>query len=163
MTDQPAITWTGDHAAEWAAHYGGTVRTDPGCLCVTAPGEAIAEGVVIIRLPGLAAIRIDTQNRFIAIDGISGPVPPGGPLMPQYLVHDLRGGTYGDFHRLLPAGECSDPAGCSHIPDCDDAECGGCGQHIQGAYAHRHETIEDVTACEECMIRAADLRHLSGN
>lgn len=67
--------------------------------------------ILTIEVPGLTAIRIDTESRVLAIDGISG-VTEGGPLTSEWAVRDLRGGTYGDFHRLKPSGECSD-ASCA--------------------------------------------------
>jgi hypothetical protein len=62
-------------------------------------------------------------------------------------VADLRNGTYGDFHRLRPGHECNDP------------ECGP-GQH-NALYPHFHESIEDVSDCQPCIDRAADLRYLA--
>jgi hypothetical protein len=79
-------------------------------------------GPVTIELPGLTGIRIDTERRIIAIDGLSGSCDE--PLFPDYAVHDLRHGTYGDFHRLKPAGECFDPEGCR------DATDPGSRQHV---------------------------------
>ena len=113
---------------------------------------------ITIKLPGLTAVRIDTARRYIAVDGISGLAD--GPGAPDYLVHDLRTGIYGDFHRLRDPSECFDHD-CAHLPDCADPECGGCGQHIQGAYPHRHHDIEEVARCQECIDRAADLRVLA--
>jgi len=66
-----------------------------------------------IELPGLTAIRVDTARRIIAIDCISG----SGQVGREWSVADLRGSTYGDFHRLKPAGECF------------DAACAGSGEH----------------------------------
>jgi len=69
--------------------------------------------VLTIEVPGLTAVRIDTRNRLIAIDGISGisggTETGGESLSPEWAVRDLRDGTYGDFHRLKPAGQCNDP------------------------------------------------------
>jgi hypothetical protein len=89
------------------------------------PGETAT-----IWLPGAIAIRIDSGHRVIAVDGVSTMTADAGdfavscavadaPLAPEWLVHDLRGGTYGDFHQLRPAAECFDSA------------CGGVrGEHV---------------------------------
>jgi hypothetical protein len=71
---------------------------------------------ILIELPGLTAVVIDPVNRLIAVDGISGNMN-ATPLDPEWSVRDLRDGTYGDFHRLRPAG------------DCLDASCAASGQH----------------------------------
>jgi hypothetical protein len=71
--------------------------------------------VLTVELPGLAAVRIDAATRTIAVDGISGSAE--GPLGADWAISDLRFGTYGDFHRLLPAGQCHDTA------------CAASGQH----------------------------------
>jgi hypothetical protein len=88
------------------------VSDRPGVSIRIPPGQ-----VVTITLPGLTAIRIDTAARVAAIDGISGSATREEPCSPEWLVHDLRDGTYGDFHRLRPASECF------------DADCAGSGQH----------------------------------
>jgi hypothetical protein len=106
----------------------------------------IAAGVVIIELEGLTAIRIDPTTRTIAIDGISGWAQG---VQPDWFVADLRDGIYGDFHRLRDRADCTDP------------ECYDSGQH-NALYPHFHESIEDVTACQPCIDRAADLRILAG-
>jgi hypothetical protein len=69
--------------------------------------------VLGIELPGLTAVRVDTARRIIAIDCISG----SGQVGREWSVADLRGSTYGDFHRLKPAVECF------------DAACAGSGEH----------------------------------
>jgi hypothetical protein len=74
-------------------------------------------GPVTVELPGLTAIRIETATRTIAIDNISGTTTRGEPCLPEWTLHDLRNGTYGDFHRLKPAGECFDPEGCRDAAD----------------------------------------------
>lgn len=78
----------------------------------------VQQGAVLtIALPGLTAIRIDTTKRLIAIDGISGSTTQDEPCMPDWALLDLRDGTYGDFHRLRDADECSDPdciRACEH-------------------------------------------------
>lgn len=107
----------------------------------------ITNGIITIVLPGLTAVRIDTETRVIAVDYISGG-EGSGPTAPKWLVHDLRGKIYGDFHTLKDRDECNDP------------ECERSGQHVT-PYPHVHETIEDVTACTECMDRAAELRILA--
>jgi hypothetical protein len=63
------------------------------------PGETTT-----IWLPGATAIRIDARYRVIAVDGTSSDTPLGA----EWLVQDLRDGTYGDFHQLRPAVECFD-------------------------------------------------------
>lgn len=73
--------------------------------------------VLTVELPALTAVRIDTRNRVIAVDGVSGT--SDGPLGPDWTLRDLRDGTYGDFHRLLPASQCL------------DAACVASGQHAQ--------------------------------
>jgi hypothetical protein len=74
----------------------------------------VTQGAVItIELPGLTAIRIDTERRIVAADSISGTPTADEPLRPGWRVLDLRDGTYGDFRRLRPAGECAD-ADCIH-------------------------------------------------
>jgi hypothetical protein len=87
-------------------------------------------------------------------------------MRPDFHVVGLRedDGIYGDFHRLRGPEECFDQRGCAHRDECDDPECGGCGQHLNGggAYPHKHRTIEDTADCAECMERAADLRVLAG-
>jgi transcriptional regulator with XRE-family HTH domain len=88
------------------------VSDRPGVSIRIPPGQ-----VVTITLPGLTAIRIDTAARIAAIDGISGTATREEPCEPEWLMHDLRDGTYGDFHRLRPASECF------------DAECAENGQH----------------------------------
>src|ERR1035441_4762796 len=75
---------------------------------------------IMIELPGLTAIRIDTGTHTVAIDCISGLVDPEG-LGPEWTVRDLRDGTYGGFHRLKPADECF------------DTECAASGQHVDPA------------------------------
>lgn len=72
------------------------------------PGQSMT-----IEIPGMTAIRIDAERRMIAIDCISGRASEDGPRDPEWTVHDLREGTYGDFHRLRPAGECFDAPGCA--------------------------------------------------
>jgi hypothetical protein len=104
------------------------------------------EGTVTITLPGLTAIRIDPKTRTIAIDTISGH-PRDPESLAEWFVADLRNGTYGDFHRLRPGHECNDP------------ECGP-SQH-NALYPHFHETTEDVSDCQPCIDRAADLRYLA--
>lgn len=74
------------------------IRTDP-------------ETTVTFDLPGLTAIRVDPEHRIIAVDGTSGSA--AGSLSPDWRILDLRDGIYGDFHRLLPAGECFSPASCA--------------------------------------------------
>jgi hypothetical protein len=64
------------------------------------------DDILVIELPGLTAIRIDTERRIVAIDGNSG----AGRVGPVWKVADLRGGTYGSFHRLIPADMCFDAA-----------------------------------------------------
>ena len=87
------------------------------------PGETAT-----IYLPGSAAIRIDAAHRVIAVDYVSTmtsgnddfdacAAAAAAPLAPEWLVQDLREGTYGDFHQLKPAGECL------------DKDCAGSGQH----------------------------------
>jgi prevent-host-death family protein len=76
---------------------------------------------ITIELPGLTAIRIDTAGRVVAIDCISGVANDAEPLSPEWLVRDLRDGTYGGFHRLKPADECF------------DTECAASGQHVDPA------------------------------
>lgn len=87
------------------------------------PGETVTA-----YLPGSVAIRIDTRHRVIAVDYVSTMTADARdfdamneaadvPLAPEWLVQDLREGTYGDFHQLKPAGECT------------DADCAGSGQH----------------------------------
>lgn len=107
----------------------------------------LTDGTLTIELPGLTAIRIDAKTRTIAIDGISGTAHE---LSPGWFIADLRDGTYGDFHRLRPSDECFDPQGCASE-----------GQH-NALYPHFHKDIEEVTACQACIDRAADLRVLSG-
>jgi hypothetical protein len=75
--------------------------------------------VLTVELPGLTAVRIAAEDRVIAIDGNSGATD--GPTGQNWTVRDLRGGTYGDFHRLLPAGQCH------------DAACAASGQHASPA------------------------------
>ncbi len=82
-------------------------------------------GPVTVELPALTALRIDTATRTIAIDCISGMTTRAEPCLPDWIVHDLRGGTYGDFHRLSPTGECFDPEGCR------DADDPASRQHIE--------------------------------
>lgn len=72
------------------------------------------DDILVIDLPGLTAIRIDTARRIVAVDGTSG----SGPVGPEWTVLDLRDGTYGGFHRLIPAGMCI------------DAECVAAGEHL---------------------------------
>lgn len=76
----------------------------------------MTKGVLTIALPGLTAVRIDIHHKVIAIDHISGEMDGTG----EYVVHDLRAGTYGDFHQLQPADHCNDD------------ECAA-GQHIANA------------------------------
>jgi hypothetical protein len=64
-----------------------------------------AGSIVTIEVPGLAAVRIDTYRRMIAIDHVSGSAE-GEPLSPEWIVRDLRDGTWGDFHSLRPASAC---------------------------------------------------------
>lgn len=78
------------------------------------PGEDVT-----IRLAGATAIRIDPEHRVIAVDGTS--TADSGPLAPEWLVLDLRDGTYGDFHRLTPADGCF------------DRDCARSGQHAAPA------------------------------
>lgn len=66
-----------------------------------------AGSVITIELPGLTAVRIDTVNGLIAVDGISGTAAPGEGWV-DWNVINLQHGTYGDFHQLRPADECSD-------------------------------------------------------
>ena len=73
----------------------------------------LTDGILTIEVPGLTAVRIDTVHRLVAVDAISGT----GMAGPAWTVVDLRGGTYGDFHRLRPAG------------DCFDAHCASAGEH----------------------------------
>jgi hypothetical protein len=80
----------------------------------------LTEGEVTIELPGLTAVRIDTARRLIAVDGISG----SEMVAPEWSIADLRDGTYGGFHRLLPAGECI------------DVDCIESGQHAITATWH---------------------------
>jgi hypothetical protein len=75
------------------------------------------DDILVIEVPGLTAIRIDPETRVIAVDGISGAAE-GEALAPDWQVLDLRDGTYGGFHRLIPADMCF------------DAECAGSGQHV---------------------------------
>lgn len=63
---------------------------------------------ITIELPGLAAVRIDTQHRQITVDNISGEPRHDEPLAPDWKITDLRDGTYGDFHRLLAPRYCGD-------------------------------------------------------
>ena len=93
----------------------------------------IKQGAVItIELPGLAAVRIDTATRTVAVDGISGMVERGETCWPAWRVADLQHGTYGDFHRLRPAAECND-LDCrnsgQHTSD-DSAPCSDCGRPV---------------------------------
>jgi hypothetical protein len=74
------------------------------------------EDVLVIKLPGLTAVRIDAARHIIAVDGVSGEAPPFPE--PEWQVLDLRDGIYGDFHRLNPAESCFDAAVCA-----------GTGQH----------------------------------
>lgn len=87
-----------------------------------------ADEITTVYLPGSAAIRIDSRHRVIAVDYVSTMVADAAdfaavnaaadaPLVPEWLVQDLREGTYGDFHQLKPAGECI------------DVDCAGSGQH----------------------------------
>jgi hypothetical protein len=73
-------------------------------------------GDLTIGLTGRTLVRIDFANRIVAVDGGSAHEADPGP---EWTVLDLRGGIYGGFHRLGPAEDCFDPAGCA------DA-----GQHI---------------------------------
>jgi hypothetical protein len=89
----------------------------------------LTDGEVTIELPGLTAVRIDTERRLIAVDGISG----SGKCAPEWSVADLRDGTYGGFHRLLPAGECI------------DVDCIESGQHCDFTTARRQiEALAEV-------------------
>lgn len=65
---------------------------------------ALEDGVLTVNLPTLEAVRIYVARRIIAVDGISGENIGEGP----FTLVDLRGGIYGDFHRLRPAIECFD-------------------------------------------------------
>jgi hypothetical protein len=67
------------------------------------PGETAT-----IWLPGATAIRIDDRHRVIAVDTTSTNFADSEPLIPEWLVQDLREGSYGDFHQLKPADECFD-------------------------------------------------------
>lgn len=69
--------------------------------------EVKGDDILVIELPGLTAIRIDTARRIVAVDHISGT-----GTGPEWTVLDLRDGTFGDFHRLIPADMCFD-VGCS--------------------------------------------------
>lgn len=93
------------------------------------PGETAT-----IRLPGATAIRIDAEHRVIAVDGTSwSGTAEDGPLGPEWLVQDLRDGTYGDFHRLRPADECA------------DRDCARSGQHATtGELAAFRDALGDV-------------------
>jgi hypothetical protein len=73
-----------------------------------------SDDILVIDLPGLTAIRIDTRRRIVAVDGTSGSRPVG----PEWTVLDLRDGTYGGFHRLIPADMCF------------DSECVAAGEHL---------------------------------
>jgi hypothetical protein len=79
-----------------------------------------SDDILVIGLPGLTAVRIDTARRVVAIDGISGT---GENPYPEWTVLDLRDGTYGGFHRLTPADMCL------------DADCSGAGEHEIGEQA----------------------------
>lgn len=79
----------------------------------------ITDGVVTIELPGLTAVRIDTNTRVIAVDFTSGV--SGDRFDPVWQVHDLRDGTYGDFHRLTKPGDCADAA-CAKSEHLDESE-----------------------------------------
>jgi hypothetical protein len=63
------------------------------------------DDVVTVEGPRLTAVRIDAARRLIAIDGISGPAD-SDLSGPDWTVRDLRGGTFGDFHRLRPSNQC---------------------------------------------------------
>jgi hypothetical protein len=63
--------------------------------------EVKGDDILVIELPGLTAIRIDTARRIVAVDHISGT-----GTGPEWTVLDLRDGTFGDFHRLIPANMC---------------------------------------------------------
>jgi hypothetical protein len=79
------------------------------------------DDILVIELPGLTAIRIDTAARVIAVDGISGTAE-SRELARAWKVLDLRDGTYGGFHRLIPADMCF------------DADCSGAGEHEIGEH-----------------------------
>lgn len=108
-----------DLVTELRRHIAALERANERLRLKTAGGRAvclgdgadivIADGAVLtITLPGLTGIRIDATTRLIAVDGYSGDTAGGG-LLPEWRVADLRDGTYGDFHRLRPPGECPDP------------------------------------------------------
>ena len=125
----------------------------------------IEQGTTLtIKLPGLTAVRIDTGRRIVAIDHISGsnygPHADLGPAEPAFTVHDLRNGTYGDFHRLKPAPDCFDPEGCADAPavparghlEFSPADpCSDCGTPIPlGAAAY---AIDCGGVCAACAAR----------
>jgi hypothetical protein len=97
--------------------------------------ELKGDDVLVIDVPGLTAVRIDPRARVIAIDGISGTPGAYGSsdaLTPAWQVLDLRGGTYGGFHRLIPADICF------------DVDCAGAGQHVGPAADNSGCTTEAV-------------------
>lgn len=75
-----------------------------------------ADEPVMIELPGLQAVVVDTRRGIVAVDGISGT--PRLPEAIEWRVFDLRDGTYGDFHRLTQADQCN------------DRDCARSGQHV---------------------------------
>lgn len=98
-----------------------------------------AGDTLTVEIPGLTAIRIDTEGRVIAVDGISGTPVSGEPLHPEWAVRDLRDGTYGDFHRLKPADQCN------------DSDCAKRGEHADpaAALARGERGYVEVT-CGQC-------------
>ena len=108
-------------------------------------------GVLRIDLPGLTAVRIDTADRVLAIDGTSGSVE--GSLAPDWAVLDLRDGTYGDFHRLQPVEQCMDSACIAageHIPPK--------GSHQRGPAAWRVVPWSQVMAGCEALYKGQVVR-----
>lgn len=98
-----------------------------------------AGDTLTVEIPGLTAVRIDTEGRVVTIDNISGIFDSDEPLSPEWTLRDLRGGTYGDFHRLKAPEECFDP------------DCAKRGEHADPAAAlSRDERGHVVVTCGSC-------------
>jgi hypothetical protein len=96
--------------------------------------------------------KLRPQNPVTAqLAAIDGAHLPGGCLHcdAYQVIHANAHGA--DIHTIT----------VYHDDDC--CELAARREHVQGAYPHRHETIEDVSDCQTCIDRAADLRVLSGN
>lgn len=104
-------------------------------MAAATPGAVVPVGeAATIHLPGSIAIRVIPAHRVIAVDYMSMNRFPGEPLIPEWLVEDLRKGQYGDFHSLRPVAECF------------DAEHARSGEH---ATAEERATVRDTFGAEQ--------------